>query len=452
MAKDKKYFGTDGIRGAIGFPPVTPDIVLKLGWAAGKVLSQEGHARVLIGKDTRISGYMFESALEAGLVASGVDVMQLGPMPTPGVAYLTRSLRAQAGIVISASHNVYSDNGIKFFNAMGMKLSDEVECNIEAFMERSMHEGDGMRIGRATRINDAAGRYIEFCKSTFPLREDLKGIKILVDCANGAAYQVAPAVFRELGAEVITMGDKPNGLNINADCGSTSPEALQEKILETGAELGIALDGDGDRVILVDHLGNILDGDDILYILANHYQRVQKLQGGVVGTSMSNYGLELAFEAAKIPFERAQVGDRYVMAALQRTNWNLGGETSGHIICLDKTTTGDGIVTALQVLAEVCLTDKPLHELKKGLIKLPQIMINVQCENPIDIKTNPQIQSVLNSVTKALRHCGRVVLRPSGTEPVIRVMVEGQDAQLIQTLAQEVADIVKACTRIPATA
>ena len=441
----KKYFGTDGIRGRMGEEPITPQTVLKLGWAAGKVLAKGGpdHAKVLIGKDTRVSGYLLESALEAGLSAAGVDIRLLGPMPTPAIAYLTRTARASAGIVISASHNPFEDNGIKFFSAEGSKLPDDVESAIELAMHEPMTTVSSAQLGKVKRYPDAAGRYIEFCKSTFPHRLNLDGLKVVVDCANGAAYQVAPLVFSELGANVIPIANTPDGFNINHECGSTSPGELQKAVLAAKADLGIALDGDGDRVVLVDHRGELVDGDQMLYIIATSRLAGGRLRGGVVGTLMSNLGLEQALAGLKVPFRRANVGDRYVMAMLQQEHWEIGGETSGHLLCLDKSTTGDGIVAALEVLAVVRQTGKTLAELKAGMQIFPQTMINVRMSKRFDLKTSAPVQKALVEVEKELAANGRVVLRASGTEPVVRVMIEGRDSALVARLGQQLADTVK---------
>lgn len=444
MTKKRKYFGTDGVRGRVGEGPITPDFVLKLGWAVGKVLAQKGGSKVLIGKDTRISGYMFESALEAGLSAAGVDIHLLGPMPTPAIAYLTRTLRAQAGIVISASHNPYHDNGIKFFSALGSKLPDEVELAIEEQLEQPMTIVESTKLGKASRMPDARGRYIEFCKSTVPASLSLRGMKIVVDCANGATYHVAPNVFEELGADVIEINVEPNGLNINENCGSTRPEILQKIVLAEQADLGIAFDGDGDRVIMVDAKGEVVDGDEILFIITKNKVKGDRIQQGVVGTVMSNLGLELAIRELGLDFVRAKVGDRYVLTELQQRGWQLGGETSGHIICLEATTTGDGIVAALQVLLAMHQTSKPLHELKAGMQKFPQTMINVKCANHVDLHTLPRLQQAIQNVEQKLAGNGRVLLRSSGTEPVVRVMVEGRERMRVEQLAHELATIVKA--------
>jgi len=437
----RKYFGTDGIRGRVGEYPINAEFMLKLGWAMGRVLGNGAATRVVIGKDTRISGYMFESALEAGLSAAGVDIRLLGPMPTPGIAYLTRTLHACAGIVISASHNPHHDNGIKFFSADGMKLPDDVEAAIEDEIEKPMVTVSSERLGKAERVEDARGRYIEFCKSTIPSRISLAGLKIVVDCANGATYHIAPSVLDELGAEVIAIGVTPDGLNINADVGSTQPQALCDEVVRQQADLGIALDGDGDRLIMVDHKGEIVDGDELLYIIAASRQEVGQLRGPVIGTLMTNLGLEHAFRDQGIAFMRASVGDRYVMELLKEHDGVLGGESSGHIICLDRTSTGDGIVSALQVLAALVQTGKRLHELKQGMVKYPQHMINVPLARRIDIDS-ALIQDAVREAEACLNDKGRVLLRPSGTEPLIRVMVEGEDGALVLSQAQRLAGIV----------
>lgn len=439
----KKYFGTDGIRGTVGEGSINPAFMLQLGWAVGRVLAQSGSGKVLIGKDTRISGYMFESALEAGLSAAGINSYLLGPMPTPGIAYLTRTLHADAGIVISASHNAFQDNGIKFFSATGVKLSDEIELAIEAELEKEMQCVDSSSLGKAVRVVDAAGRYIEFCKSTVPSSLSLKGMKIVVDCAHGATYHIGPSVFDELGAEVVAIGVNPNGFNINEGVGSTQPAALQSAVLEHGADLGIALDGDGDRVIMVDHKGEIVDGDELLYIIARSRLSEGSLSGAVVGTLMSNLGLELALQRDGVDFKRAKVGDRYVMELLDNGGWTLGGESSGHIICLDRTSTGDGIVAALQVLCAVQHTGLSLNELKSGMSKFPQLMENVHVCGKVDINASPAIQSAVSEAEAELGGRGRVLLRPSGTEPLVRVMVEGEDAGLVSQLTQRLARVVK---------
>ncbi|MFC3681443.1 phosphoglucosamine mutase [Bacterioplanoides pacificum] len=438
----RKYFGTDGIRGEVGQFPITPDFVMKLGWAAGKVFASEGKSTILIGKDTRISGYMFESALEAGLSAAGVDSGLLGPMPTPGIAYLTRTFRADAGIVISASHNPYHDNGIKFFSSAGTKLDDDIERAIEDYLDQPMTTVSSDQLGKAFRINDAAGRYIEFCKSTVR-RLHLKGQRIVLDCAHGATYQIAPAVFRELGAEVIVIGAQPDGLNINKDVGSTSAKALQQKVVETRADLGIAFDGDGDRVVMVDGNGAIVDGDELLYIMAVHAQSRGRLGGGVVGTLMSNLGLELALKEKGIGFARAKVGDRYVMQQLKEHQWRFGGESSGHLLCLDSTTTGDGIVSALQVMMALQDFGQSLQDLKQGMSKCPQTMINVRRNKDIDVNADKTVQAAVADVEQTLAGRGRVLLRPSGTEPVVRVMVEGENAAQVRELTRQLADVVE---------
>lgn len=442
----RKYFGTDGIRGKVGEFPITPEFVLKLGWAAGRVLARGNGGKVVIGKDTRISGYMFESALEAGLSAAGVDILLLGPMPTPAIAYLTRTLHADAGIVISASHNPFGDNGIKFFSADGTKLPDEVERAIEAELDKPMEMAPPAELGKARRVTDAAGRYIEFCKSTFPRNLNLEGLKMVVDCANGATYHVAPAVFRELGAEVLPLANNPDGLNINVDCGSTHPAKLREAVLQQGADLGIALDGDGDRVLMVDHQGELVDGDELLYIIASA-RHAQKAVPGVVGTLMTNLGMEHALKQAGIGFARAKVGDRYVMEKLLQRGWSLGGEGSGHLICLDCTTTGDGIISAAQVLRAMVEQGKSLHQLKSGMSKYPQVLINVRLSRQLDVMAQPPVQQALNAAESALGDSGRVLLRASGTEPLIRVMVEGEDAQLVGQVAEELADVVRSLLR-----
>lgn len=436
----RKYFGTDGIRGRVGEAPITPEFVMRLGWAAGKVFTGQGKRRILIGKDTRISGYMFESALEAGLSAAGVDVGLLGPMPTPGIAYLTRTFHADAGIVISASHNPYYDNGIKFFSADGSKLDDETEAAIEALLDQPMDVVASDVLGKAKRITDAGGRYIEFCKSTvFGL--SLKGMRIVLDCAHGATYQIAPAVFAELGAEVFTIGNLPDGLNINEQVGSTSPKALQAKVLELEADLGIAFDGDGDRVVMVDRNGELVDGDEIIFMIARNAMDLGSLQGGVVGTLMSNMGMELALKELNIPFVRANVGDRYVMQELVERNWTIGGENSGHILCLDAHTTGDGIIAALQVLKALKVHGKPLHEYKLGMSKFPQIMKNVKVKDKSVVEAAVVIQAVADA-ERELAGRGRVLLRPSGTEPVVRVMIEGEDESLVNQLVERLARVV----------
>lgn len=440
---NRRYFGTDGIRGRVGESPMTPDFILRLGWAAGRVLARDGRRLILVGKDTRISGYMFESVLESGLSAAGVNTRLIGPMPTPGVAYLTRTFRANAGIVISASHNPYYDNGIKFFSAQGTKLPDEIETKIEAELEHSMTVVDSAELGKVERMPDAVGRYIEFCKSTVPSGTNLNGIKVVVDCANGATYQVAPAVFAELGAEVVTVCGDPDGLNINAACGSTDTQRLADAVLSRQADLGIALDGDGDRVIMVDSRGEEVDGDDLLFIIARARRRRRSLVGGVAGTLMSNLGLEQALTALDVPFSRAAVGDRYVMELLQARGWQLGGETSGHLICLDHHTTGDGIIAALEVLVEVVTMSRSLHELRADLHKYPQILVNVPMRRGFDLNSNAQVSTAVKDVEATLGSNGRVLLRSSGTEPLLRVMVEGREARQVRTLADQLAAVVR---------
>jgi len=439
----RKYFGTDGIRGPVGTPPITADFVLKLGWAAGKTFSPSGGGTILIGKDTRISGYLFESALEAGLASAGVHVTMLGPMPTPAVAYLTRAVSADAGIVISASHNPFSDNGIKFFSSEGRKLPDEIELEIERLIDEPMTTVASADLGKADRMNDAVGRYIEFCKTTFPKSLNLKHLKLVVDCAHGATYKIAPAVFQELGAQVIAIGCSPDGLNINEGFGATSPEALAARVVQEGADLGIALDGDGDRLVMVDHRGEVVDGDELLLIIALHQQSKGLLTGGVVGTLMSNLGLEVALKDHGIGFARALVGDRYVVAKLLQEGWRLGGEGSGHILCLDQATTGDGVVSALQVLRAIADQGKTLAELKSAMTKFPQVMINVRAVSA-RVMENESVRSAVRDVEAELGDKGRVLLRPSGTEPLIRVMVEGEDAQQVTNLAGQLAAVVAA--------
>jgi len=438
----KRYFGTDGIRGKVGAEPVTAEFMLRLGWAAGKVFSMQGRGRILIGKDTRISGYMFESALEAGLASAGMDVLLLGPMPTPAIAYLIRTFNANAGIVISASHNPYYDNGVKFFSGEGKKLDDEIENAIEAELGSTMQMVESKRIGKVSRVDDAAGRYIEFCKSSFPSNHNLKGRKIVVDCAHGATYHIAPSVFRELGAEVIEVGVEPDGFNINQDVGSTCPGVMVQKVRQEKADFGIAFDGDGDRVVMVDHAGEVVDGDELLLIIAIGRKQSGRLDGGVVGTLMSNFGLEKALQDEKIPFARTNVGDRYVLSELQKRNWEIGGESSGHIICLDLSSTGDGIISALQVIAAMENSGKNLHELKKMMQKYPQRMINVNCRQGTSIESLQSVDAAVKHAQERLDGTGRVLLRPSGTEPVIRVMVEGEDHELVEELAKDLADIV----------
>lgn len=438
----KKYFGTDGIRGRVGEYPITPDFMLKLGWAAGMAFRKMGTCKVLVGKDTRISGYMFESALEAGLTSAGADVMLLGPMPTPAIAYLARTFQAEAGIVISASHNPHDDNGIKFFSGKGTKLPDELELMIEELLDTAMTVVESSKIGKVSRINDASGRYIEFCKSSVPTGTTFSGLKIVIDCAHGATYKVAPSVFRELGADVVVLSAQPNGLNINDNCGSTHMGQLQAAVLSEHADLGIAFDGDGDRVLMVDHTGAIVDGDELLFIIARDLHERGKLQGGVVGTLMSNLGLELALADLSIPFIRANVGDRYVIAELLERNWLVGGENSGHVVCFNHTTTGDAIIAALQVLMALKTRNEGLALARQALRKCPQVLINVRFgggESPLE---HPAVKEASARVTQAMAGRGRVLLRKSGTEPLVRVMVEGEDETLVRGYAEELAKLV----------
>ena len=441
----KRYFGTDGIRGRVGVAPITADFMLQLGRAAGTVLAQGERRSVVIGKDTRISGYMFESALEAGLAAAGANVLLLGPMPTPAIAYLTRTLYACAGIVISASHNPYEDNGIKFFSADGEKLSDRIETAIERELERPFTTVGSAGLGKASRVEDAAGRYIEFCKGTIPFGTSLGSLTLALDCANGATYKVAPAVLSELGAQVHTIGDDPDGMNINRECGSTHPQAIQDAVRAQGVDVGIALDGDGDRVLMADAHGNLVDGDELLYIIAMARRQAGTLQGGVVGTVMTNFGLEVALREHGIPFERTPVGDRHIHRVLTRNGWKLGGEASGHILCLDRTSTGDGIVSALQVLEVMVRSGRPLAELKRGFRKYPQTMINVPVapDSRHRFEKSKRIQDAVQDIEVQLNGKGRVILRPSGTEPLIRVTLEGLDSEEVERLARELAETVR---------
>lgn len=441
----RKYFGTDGIRGRVGGPQMNAEFMLRLGRAAGRVLAPESGGTVLIGKDTRISGYMFEAALEAGFSAAGVNLRLLGPMPTPAIAHLTRSFRAQAGVVISASHNPYYDNGIKFFSAEGRKLSDAVELAIEKELEEPFTTVDSAKLGAARRIEDAAGRYMEFCKASVPFGLNLAGMKIVLDCANGATYHIAPGVFSDFGAQVVSIGVEPDGLNINRDCGSTHPENLRQKVLETGAHLGIAFDGDGDRLLMVDHRGELVDGDELLYLIAMRRKAQGALKGPVVGTLMSNLGLEQALAAEGIEFHRANVGDRYVLAMLEQESGILGGENSGHIVCLDRTTTGDGIISALQVLEALAAAGRNLAEMKSGMHKYPQTLVNVKTSTRVDLDV-ATIRAAVQAVEQQLGRRGRVLLRPSGTEPVVRVMVEGEDIEETRRLAAEIAEAVRAAS------
>ncbi|TRX56532.1 phosphoglucosamine mutase [Thalassomonas sp. M1454] len=440
---NRKYFGTDGVRGLVGKTPITPKFVMKLGWAAGKVLATAGTKKVLIGKDTRISGYMLESALEAGFSAAGIDVGLMGPMPTPAVAYLTKTFRAEAGIVISASHNPFYDNGIKFFSTTGEKLPDDIEQSIEAMIDEEMDCVHSAKLGKANRIDDAAGRYIEFCKSNFPSEYSLNGLKIVLDCANGATYHIAPKVFRELGAEVVEFACAPNGVNINDDCGATSMKNIKRLVLEHQADLGIALDGDGDRLMMVDQNGDVVDGDEIIFMIAKNAQYHNKLKGGVVGTLMSNMGLELALQDLGIEFTRAKVGDRYVMEQLKAKGWQLGAENSGHVINLNCTSTGDGIIAALNVLEAICQSGKSLTKLRKGMTMLPQVLVNVRFSGDNDPLLDPAVIASAEEVENELAGKGRVLLRKSGTEPLIRVMVEGPELENVTALANKIADKVK---------
>ncbi|MEZ9911937.1 phosphoglucosamine mutase [Vibrio breoganii] len=439
----RRYFGTDGIRGKVGQYPITPDFVLKLGWAAGRVLAKQGTKKVIIGKDTRISGYMLESALEAGLAAAGLKATFTGPMPTPAVAYLTQTFRAEAGIVISASHNPYYDNGIKFFSSEGTKLPDDIELAIEAELDKDIECVESALLGKASRMNDAAGRYIEFCKSTFPSNANLSSLKIVVDCAHGATYHIAPNVFKELGAELVLMGCEPDGLNINAEVGATDVRALQAKVVEEKADLGLGFDGDGDRIIMVDHKGNKVDGDQIAYIIARDALRRGELKGGVIGTLMTNLGMENGLKQLGIPFSRAKVGDRYVMEQLKEKGWSIGAENSGHVILLDKVTTGDAIVAALQVLSSIVDSGMSLFDLSQGMTLYPQELINVRFSGETDPMQLDVVQQSVVQAEQELGDKGRVLLRKSGTEPLIRVMVEGEDGELVLKLANRIADTVR---------
>ena len=447
---NKRFFGTDGVRGRVGEDPITPGMVMRLGYAAGRVLAAAGHdvlhgerPAVLIGKDTRVSGYMLESALEAGLTAAGVDVRLTGPMPTPGVAYLTRALRLQAGVVISASHNPYEDNGIKFFSAQGTKLPDEIELAIEEAMESPIRSEPSKGLGRVKRVDDAAGRYIEFCKSTFPTDLDLRGMRIVVDCANGAAYHIAPHVFHELGADVIAIGNEPDGLNINKGCGATHTDALSRAVRQHRADVGIALDGDGDRLMMADSGGTIMDGDKLMYAIAKYRKENGDLGGGVVGTLMTNLGAELAIKALGCGFKRAKVGDRYVLEVLQAEGWLIGGESSGHLLCMDKHTTGDGIVSALQVLAALRKSGQSLADYTQACPAFPQVLINVRVAKGFKTDGHAAVDEAVKAVEAELGEAGRVVLRPSGTEPLIRVMVEGRNEAQVQRCAEQIASAVK---------
>jgi len=440
MSQQKKYFGTDGIRSEVGVGMIRPEQVLKLGWATGKVLKNHGESTVLIGKDTRISGYMFESALEAGFISAGINVLLVGPMPTPAVAYLTQTFGADVGIVISASHNPHCDNGIKIFSAKGQKISDEVEFEIEAAFEEDLITVPSNALGRAKRIEDAAGRYIEFCKSTYHARQKLSGLKVVLDCAHGATYHVAPAVFKELGAEVVSIGVEPNGININQHCGATDLAQLSNKVLEVKADLGIAFDGDGDRVMMVDVDGEIVDGDEILYILAT---QADYLVEGVVGTVMSNLGLEKALLQHNIELVRVNVGDRYVMQALKEKGWILGAEASGHVLSLDQSTTGDGIVSALQVMAALMNSGQSLTELRAGMYKYPQILENIRVDNPKVVANSMVVESAVQASEQRMAGQGRVLVRASGTEPLIRIMVEGETLEVVEREVAWLADLVR---------
>lgn len=439
----QKYFGTDGIRGKVGKYPITPDFVLKLGWAVGKVFAREGVGQVLIGKDTRISGYMLESSLEAGLASAGVASAFTGPMPTPAIAYLTQTFRADAGIVISASHNPFYDNGIKFFSMEGKKLPDAIELAIEAELKKPLDCVPSDKLGRASRITDAAGRYIEFCKSTFDHDLSLAGLKIVVDCANGATYHIAPNVLRELGATVVKMGCEPNGMNINDNCGATSITGLRKRAIEEKADVGFALDGDGDRIIMVDHLGNTIDGDKIIYVIAKEAKQRGKLKGGVVGTLMSNMGLEIAFKQLGIPFERAKVGDRHVLDMLIRKGWQLGAENSGHVLLLNKTSTGDGIIAGLQVLSAMVRNKMTLNTLCNGMTLYPQVLINVRFDDKANPLQHESVKKMQKKMREQLGDRGRILLRKSGTEPLIRIMVEGENERIVRQFAEKMANFVK---------
>ena len=441
------FFGTDGIRGPVGVEPITPSTIVHLGWALGTVIKKHyGVGSVLVGKDTRVSGYLLESSMEAGLSSAGMDVMMLGPLPTPAIAYLTQTARANAGVVISASHNNYADNGIKFFAPNGSKISDEIQDEIEAMMGQPIKVVESRELGKAHRMDDAVGRYVEFCKGTIPRKMDFKGLKVALDCANGAAYQTSPAAFHELGAEVHVINNKPDGFNINSECGSTYIQGLQKAVVEQKCDVGIAFDGDADRVLMVDRHGKVVDGDQLLFVIANSLKKQGRLKGGVVGTLMSNFGMQKALESLDIPFVRTKVGDRYVMQELKKRDWSLGGESSGHIICLDKTTTGDGLVSALQVLVQMKFMDKPLDELAAQMDMYPQTMINVRLPegtNAAEACAMESINKAVNETETKLAETGRVLLRPSGTEPVIRVMVEGQDEALVNRCCQELAGFVE---------
>ncbi len=446
----RKHFGTDGIRGRVGEPPITPDFVLKLGYCAGKVLSRADVApphrdrpAVLIGKDTRISGYMLEAALESGLSAAGVDTLLVGPMPTPGVAFLTRALRLSAGIMVSASHNPFEDNGIKFFSGEGTKLPDAVEHEIEAELDRPLATRDSAQLGKAERVHDSEGRYIEFCKGTFAKHRTLRGLKLVVDCAHGAGYRVGPRVFQELGAEVVAIGAHPNGTNINHGCGATHPAAMARAVVEHGADYGIAFDGDGDRLAMADHDGRLFDGDQLLYAIAKHRHEQGRLHGGIAGTLMTNFALERRLEELGVPFARARVGDRYVVEMLHDRGWECGGENSGHILCLDCHSTGDAIISALQVLEALVAAGQTLGDYTRDLSLLPQVLVNVRLASRGDVSGLPAVRDAVAAAESALAGRGRVLLRPSGTEPVIRVMVEGEDPARVSSLAESIAEAVR---------
>ena len=443
----KHFFGTDGIRGPVGVEPITPKTIAHLGWALGVVIKKHyGRGSVLVGKDTRVSGYLLESAMEAGLASAGMDVTMLGPLPTPAIAYLTQTARANAGVVISASHNHYADNGIKFFSPNGTKISDEIQDEIEVLMNQDLKVVPSEELGKANRMDDAVGRYVEFCKGTIPRRMNFKGLTIAIDCANGAAYQSAPAAFHELGADIHVINNTPNGYNINEQCGSTHISGLQKLVLEKQCDIGIAFDGDADRVLMVDQNGEVVDGDQLLFVIANSLHKQERLKGGIVGTLMSNFGMEKALNERGIPFVRAQVGDRYVMQELKSRDWVIGGESSGHIICLDKTTTGDGLVSALQVITQMQFMGQPLHELAAKMQMYPQKMINVRLSdgaNAAQVCNLPAVQAAVTEAENELSDTGRVLLRASGTEPVIRVMVEGQDDGLVNHCCQAISGVVE---------
>lgn len=446
-AMNKPFFGTDGIRGKVGVEPITPTTIVHLGWALGTVIKKRyGKGSVLVGKDTRVSGYLLESAMEAGLSSAGMDVTMLGPLPTPAIAYLTQTARANAGVVISASHNNYADNGIKFFSSKGSKISDQIQEEIEALMTEPLQVVTSQELGKAYRMDDAVGRYVEFCKGTIPRRMDFKGLKVALDCSNGAAYQSAPAVFHELGADIHVINNKPNGFNINHECGSTHTDGLRDAVLQHQCDVGIAFDGDADRVLMVDRHGEVVDGDQLLFVIANSLHKQGRLKGGVVGTLMSNFGMEKALQERSIPFVRAKVGDRYVMQELKARDWVLGGESSGHIICLDKTTTGDGLVSALQVLSQMQFMDQPLHELAGKMEMYPQKMTNVRLPEGVNAAQVCELDAVISAVNEAeqlLADSGRVLLRASGTEPVIRVMVEGYQRSQVEQCCDAISAVVQ---------